>query len=184
MFTEKPWNHNQDTHLAEFDITYIGRKVKALEIYIPKHQILSLLPCTIEKLTSADILQKSYNKNKLLNRIEENRHHRNLHCVYNITSERGYVNLSITKLTCVGYNFNDLLPRSKFHSQCYQGGVTLITSHKNKHFCNNYTPNPATDETYLMNIVSDTTHGLVFVVYSFKHYSQVSVEDAVTSTPC
>ena len=56
-----------------------------------------------------------------------------------------------------------------------------------KHFCKNYTSNPDTGKMYdksLMNIVSDTTDGLLLVVYSFKHYSQVSVEATVTSTPC
>ena len=35
-----------------------------------------------------------------------------------------------------------------------------------------------------MDIVSGTKKGLIFVVYSFKGYSQVSVEATVTSTPC
>ena len=184
LFIQKPWNYVQGTHHTEFGVTYFGRKAKALEIYIPKFQILSLPPCTIEKLTTAVILQKSYKQNKLLNKKEENLLHGNLHCVYNIISERGYVNLSITKLTYIGYNFDDLLPRSTFLVQCYQGGVALITSPKSPHFCNNYTSSPTTEGKYLMNIVSDTTNGLVVVVYSFKHYSQVSMEATVTSTPC
>ena len=182
LFIQNPWNYDQDTHLTEFDVTYFGRKVKALEIHVPMPQILNLPPCTIEKLTTADIFWKFYKQNKLLVKKEENWHHRNLHCVYIITSERGYVNLSITKLTYIGYNSDDILSKTSGH-QCYQGGVTLITSPRNQNFCNNYTSNPATEEKYLMNIVSDTTDGLLVVVYSFKHYSQVSVEATVTSTP-
>ena len=134
----------------------------------------------IEKFTTGGILQKSYEQNK----TEEKWHHGNLQCVYNITSERGYVNVSIIKLKYIGRNFVDLLPKSRFHGQCYQGGVTLVRSPKNQHFCNNYTSNPVTEDKYLMNIVSDTTDGLAVVVYSFKHYSQVLVEATVTSTPC
>ena len=89
---------NLDTH-TEFGVRYFGREVKALEIHIPVSQILSLPPCTIEKLTAADILQKSYEQNTLLNEKEERWHYGNLHCVYNITSERGYMNVSITKPT-------------------------------------------------------------------------------------
>ena len=184
LFIQKLWNYYHDTHYAEFGLTYFAGKVKALEIYIPMPQILSLPPCTTEKLTTADTLQKSQKQNKLLDKSEENWDHGNLHCVYNITSERGYVNLSITKLTYIGYNFDDLLPKTRFHGQCYQGGVTLTASPRNQNFCNNCTSNPATEEKYLMNIVSDTTNGLVVVVYSFKHCSQVSVGATVTSTPC
>ena len=142
LFIQKPWHYNLDTH-TEFGVRYFGRKVKALEIHIPVSQILSLPPCTIEKLTAADVLQKSYKQNKLLNEKEENWHDGNLHYVYNIISERGYVNVSITKLTYTGYNFDDLLPNSGFHTQCYQRGVTLITYPKNPYFCNKYTSNPA-----------------------------------------
>ena len=51
--------------------------------------------------------------------------------------------------------------------------------------CINYTSMPKThNDKYIMGIVSSTRAGFVIAVYSFKHYSQVSLEATVTSTPC
>ena len=64
---------------------------------------------------------------------------------------------------------------------CFHGGRAF-----EKHqLCNNYTSTPRIhNDKYIMDIVSGNRSGLVIAVYSFKHYSQVSVEATVTLTPC
>ena len=147
LFTKKPWNYEQDVPNTEFGLSYFGRKVKAIEIHVPKSQIVRLPPCT----TNAEIYQKPSSSNKLCNKMG---HSGNQYCVYNITSGRRYVNLTITKLTYVGYNFDDLLPKSKSSDHCHQGGVALITAPKMHNLCNNYASNPAMEEKSLMGIVT------------------------------
>ena len=36
----------------------------------------------------------------------------------------------------------------------------------------------------LIDIVSDTRDGLLFAVYSYKHYSHVTLRATVNTTPC
>ena len=36
----------------------------------------------------------------------------------------------------------------------------------------------------LMDIVSNTRNGLMFAVYSYKHYSHVTIRATVSTTPC
>ena len=51
--------------------------------------------------------------------------------------------------------------------------------------CSNYTSKPKVyNDKYIMGIVGSTKDGFIISVYSFKHYSQVSVEATVTSTTC
>ena len=118
---------------------------------------------------------------------------RNHHCVYTITSEKGYVNLSITKSTYTGPNFKEhtnALPQYPLIHDCLQGTVAFSTTKdamSMQHLCDNYTTDlvPRNDrDKSLMNIVNEKREALIFVVYSYKYYSQVSVEATVTLTPC
>lgn len=119
--------------------------------------------------------------------IRRTLHHPNKHCVYYITSETGYVNVSVTQLFYNGYNSWD----PEFYDNenpCVEGGVTFEYNDESfQHFCNNYTANLnlKTDENYLLpNIVSSTPNGLVVVVYSFKSYSHISLKATATATQC
>ena len=186
---------NQDDHLSEFGLSYLSRIVKATEIHIHNSVFLSLPPCEDLKQT-VKMTPKEMKMTENEEEGKEKMNHENCHCVYKITSEMGYVNLSITSLTYIGVDFEDLNALSQSHATfCYHGGVgvSIEIAQKDpsmfqmKHFCNNYTSNPDTEKKYdnsLMSIVSNTTDGLLLVVYSFKHYSQVSVQATVTSTPC
>ena len=167
---------NQDDHLSEFGLGYLGRMVKATEIYIHNSVFLSLPPCEDLRQT-VKMMPKEM---KMMGNEEEGKekiNHGNFHCVYKITSEVGYVNLSITSLTYIGVDFENINALSQLHATfCYQGGVgiSIETAQKNpsmfqmKHFCNNYTSDPDTEKMYvksLMSIVGDTTDGLLLVVY-------------------
>ena len=121
--------------------------------------------------------------------------HKYKHCVFNITTEHGYVNVSVTRLTYIGVDFK--YPRSIRSSdfrECLQGGVAFSLEMRKKffsmkHLCHNYSSNPNNKETDnhdkpMMNIISSTQDGFLFVVYAFDGYSQVMVEATITSTPC
>ena len=63
---------------------------------------------------------------------------------------------------------------------CPQGGVAF----EKQQLCNNYTSKPTIYiDKYIMSIESGTRN-LILVIYSFKGYSQVSVDATLTSTPC
>ena len=122
--------------------------------------------------------------------------HKNKHCVYNITTEHGYVNVSIIKLTYIGPDFKYARPsRSSDFRECMQGGVAFSLEMRNnyfsmKHLCHNYSSysnNKEIENNYdkpLMNIISGTKDGLLFVVYAFDAYSEVIVDATVSATPC
>ena len=110
--------------------------------------------------------------------VQEHVHRENLHRVYNITSKRGYVNLSITQLNYIGFFYDDTT--KALHLKCSQGGMAIGMLE----LCNNYTSNPSIyNDKYITGIVSGTRDGLIVSDYSFKHYSQVSVQATIT-TPC
>ena len=127
----------------------------------------------------------------------------NLHCIYNITSASGYVNLSISELTVDGFDWI-----SNYY-KCFMGGAAFIfngvvydsymesvmrysikSSSYNfdiRYLCDNYTSKYHLKDVFdksLMDIVSDTREGLSLAVYSYKHYSQVTIRATVSTTPC
>ena len=114
---------------------------------------------------------------------------RNQHCVYYIKSNVGYVNLSISKLMYTG---DDWMEELSGIPDCHQGGVAFNTklSHGNTiSLCNNYTSNFTKINEMNVNklafdLVSDSEKSLILVVYSYKHYSQISLEATVSSTSC
>ena len=128
-------------------------------------------------------------KNKFLNVKDGKLYHRNQQCVYNITSRTGYVNLSVTKLTYSGYLFGDE-GRTDLY-KCNLGGVAFNKETGKGYvfqtICDNYTSSDSvqkTGEKILMNIISPDRDGWILVMYSYKHYSLVSVEAKVIPTPC
>ena len=105
----------------------------------------------------------------------------NFHCVYNITSDKGCVNLSIIQFTYIGINFKSFLKHMMTNEHCLQGGVAFGM----QQLCNNYTSKlKINNDKYIMGIVSGTRDSLIFIIYSFKGYCHVSVEVTVSSTPC
>ena len=102
-------------------------------------------------------------------------------------TDANYVNLSITKLTFTGYDSLDIKTTSDSFIDCVQGGIIFasgITGMAN--LCKNYTSkeNMAnSQDKVMMNIISDKSV-LMFVVYSYKFYSEVSLEATVSATVC
>ena len=170
-------SNKYEMNQSEFGLTYIGRYTAATKVHIDNSQTLNLPPCTVLRSINTEL-------HKMSDMREGNLHHVNLHCVYNITSDSGYVNLSIAQLTYIGVHYEHLIfSRSwiRKYMHCLQGGVAF----EKQKLCNNYTSKPGKyNDKYIMDIVSGTKKGLIFVAYSFKGYSQVSVKATVTSTPC
>ena len=128
----------------------------------------------------------------------------NFHCVYNITSTSGYINLSVSELTVNGFDWN-----SNYYD-CFLGGVAftfdvnrLDSSYREsertysvkkrsdlydmRYLCDNYTSKYDMKSMFdksLMDLVSNTRDGMLLAVYSYKHYSRVTMAATVTVTPC
>ena len=64
-----------------------------------------------------------------MSNIEEGHLHTgNCHCVYNITSNMGYVNLSVTQLTYFGIYYKDVNINTMYAQYHCQGGTVLKCS--------------------------------------------------------
>ena len=149
-------NHlNYQCHLL-----YHARHVNQIQLVVSNSTIFPLPPCT-----NTLMLDK-----KLWDERRRYLQNTNLHCVYHVTSETGYVNLSITKLTYSGYDLSGPLWVSGL---CYEGGVAInrVLEDRMMNLCNNYTFTFKMDnrsEAFMMSIISDTEDGFMLVVYSFN----------------
>ena len=161
----------------EFGLIYAGRYIGATKVHLDNSETLNLPSRTVLRSINTEVY-------KMSDMRKETFYHGNLHCVYKITSDSGYVNLSITQLTYIGINYEHFIVSTseKIKSMhCPQGGVAF----EKQQLCNNYTSKPTIyNDKYIMGIVSGTKEGLILVVYSFKGCSQVSLEATITSTPC
>ena len=87
-----------------------------------------------------------------------------------------------------GFALNEYKEDS-FYGTCSEGRICI--QHKMHHnqstcLCNNYSKNITNInkvKTFPIDLVSDS-ESLLVVVYSFKHYSEVSVLATITSTHC
>ena len=109
---------------------------------------------------------------------------KNVHCAYKITSDKGYVKLSMKKFS-INIHTSAYNPSNY---DCIEGGIHFRPRLLGiKYICENYTTDflkTSTYNTWIMNIVSESREGIILIVYSFKQYSTVTVEATVTSTPC
>ena len=167
--------------LVDFGIKYYARKVKHHNISVSTSNISILPPCT----------SKMYS---------------NKHCVYNLTANSGYLNLSVTNLRYTGPNFHrsGFRTENKFVLHCLQGGLAFEIENDRKknsrtmyQICSNYTSEETFDISQcktnlfqtnkyhksVMNIISNT-QTMIVVVYSYKHYSEVSFNIRMMVTPC
>ena len=163
VFTDT-WNSRYEMYPWELGLNYKSRKIQAIKVHINNSKSLDLPPCT-------DFRHNYMELHRMSNTEEGHLHNGNLHCIYNITSNIGYVNMSISQLTYVGIYYEDY--QYDYRMNCFYGGVAF----KVQWLCNNYTSKPRryTDKP-LMGIVSGSRDGLIVVVYSFKYYGEVSVE--------
>ena len=97
--------------LSKYSVFYASNKMNQIKIHISNSTFLQLPPCTNTVMSN----KKLWTVRNLLKN--------NQHCVYHLTSETGYVNLSITKLEYIGY---DLIgyKRAQMY-QCAEGGVAI-----------------------------------------------------------
>ena len=77
-----------------------------------------VIPACTPQLTT--MLKYPNNRDYLRNQ-NWNHNSGNIHCIYNITSATGYINLTVTQLTTTGYDWN-----SAFH-KCYFSGLAFKT---------------------------------------------------------
>ncbi len=140
-------------------LSYYGSNTSVTRIYVTSLNTVEVPQCT------------SY-----LSHQDPN-YDRNCHTVCSFTSETGFVNLSITKLFYIGYD-----------QGCVEGGIAYTSS--SGYFdklCQNYTMNVQpknVENTPVVNIVNERENSFFLVVYSYKHYGQVFLEAAVSSTIC
>ncbi len=178
-------------------ITYIGIKREIKSTAIPEKGKVVLPPCTKE-------LSRIYGSKTFPYRVYLEQNSRNLHCIYNLTSDYGFINLSISKVTYSGPDFVDT-----GYQNCLYGGVAVEAGIKHlydtasfdkhasvfrrpdlkevQYLCDNYTSEMNKNETLgkiMMNIVGHREDGLLLVVYSYEKYSHVSMEATATSTKC
>ncbi len=127
----------------------------------------------------------------------------NCHCVYNIFSWSGFVNVSFKHITFRGPDIPDtyrleLHERWRFYRRdCIYGGVGYearkplpieklfrLETHMQL-LCENYTSHLRRRgfDNSLMSIVS-SSQGTLLVVSSYKHYSDLVVDIEVSETPC
>ncbi len=181
----------------QYELRYYAISVDVKNIPIPGKGSIVLPPCTTESPKVFHVLDDT--KNRFLQPKSNN-----FHCVYNLTSKSGFVNLSITKMKYIGPDFTE----PEFQG-CLYGGVAYDTGkreHANNpprdysfwvqggphvtdihYLCDNYSSVMNENDTLqkvLMNIVSHTQDGLLMVVYSYQNYSNISIEASATSTPC
>ena len=187
--------------LSDYGIKYYARKVQHHNISLATSQVSILPQCTSQMHSNMEPLSAYVN-----------RHHGNKHCVYNLTTNSGYLNLSVTNLRYTGPNFyrSGFSPTNKFILHCLQGGLAYeIENDKKKNsktmyqICSNYTSEPAVDlskcktniprsrltatrseyQKSVMNIIS-STQSMIVVVYSYEHYSEVSFNISLMTTLC
>lgn len=171
------WPENPNT---SFGISFVGKKSELIELVVSHAQTVVLPPCPTPKA-------QKHSESKQWRRATD----RNIHCVYNITPEAGYLNVSISTLTYSGYNFNHNTDR-KSMEDCSMGGVAFyITDEftnqpRAQYLCKNLSSSFATSENYkiIPSIVSNSKDSIIFVVYSYKYYSDVMVKVTLSLTPC
>ncbi len=151
------------------NLTFHGKSITHTRIHVTSSDIVPVPQCRSD---TSD--QERENRSE----AENNRNH---HCVYSFTSETGFVNLSITRFDYIGYD-------SAFEqNKCVEGGIAYthhsghLTELCNKHTMNTNVPNAKLTS---LNIVNERENVFLLVVYSYKFYSQVSLEAAVSSTQC
>ena len=113
----------------------------------------------------------------------------NKHCVYNITAESGYVNLSIKSMKYRGPQFSgNFLRDGSAVVHCFQGGLAYEITRddmnlKGRQFhslCDTYPSKNLNNSSFrsssyhnlIMDIISPSS-SMILVVYSYEHYSEV-----------
>ena len=177
LFTTK-WPAEKNT-IKDYGVKYSSERLKGMEVNVPETGVIPIPDCICT------------NSSVYTNLLDM----KNCHCLYYLKAESGYVNITVSKLTYSGFNYeveNLLTDRVK----CMQGGIfyentkdrTDFKNFKNtQSFCDNYesvTESNPTSYKSLPSFISDTEDGAVFAVYSFRFYSRVTAQVRLAATPC
>ena len=181
--------YSEAFHYDNNIIRYYPRPIEIISISISSSEILDIPPCKPQlnfKTRYAQVYDDIIT------------HTGNKHCVYNITADAGYVNLSVKSMSYRGPQFSGNL-RYLPVVHCLQGGLAYETAGdrwnlKEKqfhHLCNTYTSKDPRNNTFnstsyhksVMDIIS-AAPTMILVIYSYEHYSEVTVSATVTTARC
>ena len=184
------------THFDQVGLRYDAEYADVIHVHVSGNEPVRLPPCVAESAKTSQ-QKESHLKNrkthlKLSSIYEADPKDRNLLCVYNLTSTSGYINLSITEMTVRGFDWDSgfyrcFLGGAAFRSVLHRRFGRLKKQHHTRYLCHNYTSKYNMTGIYdksMMDIVSHTKEGLIFAVYSYKHYSEVNIKATVGTTPC
>ena len=163
-----------------YGINYGSVVVRGIDILVYSHQMKTVPPCNPQLISMRNMIKPAGNK----------------HCVYILRANAGYVNLSITKMSYNGPNFNKTSPMHEGHNvpedQCLQGGLAYekyrTSSQLELHYiCNNYTDKYSNAEKShhksFMDVIS-SSGTMLLVLYSYEYYSDVYIDAKITSSVC
>ena len=112
-----------------------------------------------------------------------------IYCVFNISTETGYPNISVTKMVYSGPDCNKCTSGLD-DNKCMTGGVSIdygdTNTQREKLFCDNYTQNPSHNsfKKIPMNIVGSGKY-IVLIIYSYPpHSSTMEVIIKASITGC
>ena len=189
----------------QVDLHYYAQYADVIHVNINDNEPIHLPPCVAESAKTSrrnEFHQKSWKTQVKSSSIHEaDPKDRNSLCVYNLKSTSGYINQSITEMTVRGFDWDSGIYR------CFLGGAAFRTvlhiysedgakryaarmfgkQHHTRYLCDNYTSKYNMTGIYdksMMDIISHTKDGLIFAVYSYKHYSEVNITAIVGTTPC
>ena len=162
-----------------YEISYGSIMARETDVLVMSNQFVAIPPCKTHFGSRRNITKKSQNK----------------YCVYILRADTGYVNLSITKMTYNGPNYNKTTPVPEHgtnHEECLQGGLSYeifrTDSHpKLQYLCNNYGSkyyygNDSNHKSFI-DIISSSS-SMLLVVYSYEYYSDIFVNATITTSVC
>ena len=195
-------------HFDKVNLGYYSEYDNVIHVHISGNEQMYLPPCLVESAKTSRpkwFGRKNHFKPSSVDQADPK--DRNVLCVCNLTSSSGYINLTITEMTIRGFDWD-----SGFY-KCFLGGAAFRTvlhvyseegakkyaarmfgrGHHTRHLCDNYISKYNMTGIYdnmtgiydksMMDIISHTKDGLMFAVYSYKHYSEVNIKAVVGTTP-
>ncbi len=188
-----PDQSNTSLYLHIFGLKYFGRQVSD-NYHLSGSNVVELPSCGNSEYQISTVKSQLKNQKK---RHLQNKN--NVHCVYNITTHIGSINLSIKSFTLLGLPFK-LTGANYFRTECLSGGLafniaqgrrekTVYTRYvrlrflRMSHVCTNISSAAGVRSGKSMDIFSEGNN-FVVVAYSFKPYTQIFLKADVSVTPC
>ncbi len=158
----------------KFGLTYVGREV-SVKLHVPQSSSIELPSCAN---TGEQVSQK-----RPLKQIKKSFVNRNIHCAFTLTSETGYINLSMSSLT-LSLSL-ELVASDCLSTDCITGGVAFKDKYAMPFLCANYSSHISGFRLYqTKNIISWHKNNMVVVIFSHKNYNKITLKATITTTPC